>query len=69
MSFAWSDFLDLARQLHSTTTPGAPLEEAQLRTAISRAYYAAHCEAREISELLALVDLGRRRCDGLLQYP
>src|SRR2546430_464765 len=45
MRFDWSDFLELARELGQ---PGAmrPREEARLRTAISRAYYAVFCRAR-----------------------
>src|SRR5207248_5650471 len=45
MSFEWSDYLDLAQELarqgaiHSS-------REAELRSAISRAYYAAFCKSR-----------------------
>ena len=41
MSFPWSDFLALATRLRSDYL-GEDVEEAALRTAISRAYYAAH---------------------------
>jgi uncharacterized protein (UPF0332 family) len=45
MSFDWSEYLNLARNLAGqTTTP--PNQEAALRSAISRAYYAAFCMAR-----------------------
>jgi hypothetical protein len=45
MSFDWSEYLNLARNLAGqTTTP--PNQEAALRSAISRAYYAAFCTAR-----------------------
>ena len=45
MSFDWLLYRDLARHLvDPTATP--PDEEARLRCAISRAYYAAHCHAR-----------------------
>lgn len=44
MSFDWSDYLDLARSLSS-----GPPGEAALRSAISRAYYAAyHCASRYV---------------------
>ena len=39
MSFDWSEYLDLAREL-------AKFSEAGQRSAISRAYYAAFCTAR-----------------------
>ena len=41
MSFDWTGYLDLARELASATG-----QEARLRTAISRAYYAAFHQAR-----------------------
>jgi uncharacterized protein (UPF0332 family) len=44
MSFDWSDFLTLADALSTTDWDGN--REASLRTAISRAYYAAFGEAR-----------------------
>ena len=40
MTFAWTDFLDLAKNIPKTT-------EANLRTAISRSYYALFCSARD----------------------
>src|SRR5258708_7770083 len=45
MSFDWVEYMRLAKQLAgvSTTPPG---QEANHRTAISRAYYAAFCQAR-----------------------
>lgn len=45
MSFDWSEYLILAQELASTSITSA-LEEAKLRSAISRAYYAAFCKAR-----------------------
>jgi uncharacterized protein (UPF0332 family) len=45
LNFAWSDYLHLARQLLQESESAAS-EEANLRTAISRAYYAAFCSAR-----------------------
>jgi hypothetical protein len=44
MAFDWREYLDLARFL---TQPGTGFtEEAALRCAMSRAYYAAFCHAR-----------------------
>src|SRR5436305_1899156 len=45
MAFYWSDYLAAAQQWALATTP--LLEEAILRSAISRAYYAAFHEARD----------------------
>ena len=45
MSFEWQDFLTLARQLESSALAD-PVCEAKLRSAISRAYYAAFSIAR-----------------------
>jgi uncharacterized protein (UPF0332 family) len=45
MSFDWSEYLHLAQELTGqAVTP--PSQEAKLRSAISRAYYAAFCLAR-----------------------
>ena len=45
MSFDWSEYLKLARELAGqTTTPSN--QDAKLRSAISRAYYSAFCKAR-----------------------
>lgn len=45
MTFNWSDYLSLARELlGKATTPFS--QEAKQRSAISRAYYAAFIEAR-----------------------
>ena len=49
MSFEWKHFLDLAQDLvhgHGGGTEGGP-GEAALRTAVSRAYYAAYHAVRE----------------------
>ncbi len=44
MAFDWREYLDLARSL---TQPGTGFtQEAALRCAMSRAYYAAFCHAR-----------------------
>lgn len=45
MSFNWSEYLQLARQLAGKAAISAD-REARLRSAISRAYYAAFIEAR-----------------------
>jgi uncharacterized protein (UPF0332 family) len=45
MSFDWSEYLDLARELVLQSS-GPSLSEARVRAAISRAYYAAFCQAR-----------------------
>ena len=46
MSFDWSQYLNVAKELtgHGTTPPAN--QEAKLRAAISRAYYAAFIKAR-----------------------
>jgi len=45
MSFDWSEYLNLAQELAGQATMPAT-QEAKLRSAISRAYYAAFCKAR-----------------------
>src|SRR3954454_15525618 len=45
MSFRWSEYLDLARELARQSSSGT-LPEAKSRAAISRAYYAAFGQAR-----------------------
>ncbi len=45
MSFVWQEYLELARDLLAPS-PNAAQVEARLRCAISRAYYAAFCTAR-----------------------
>lgn len=45
MSFDWTEYLYLAQDLAGQGVT-APTEEAKLRSAISRAYYAAFCKAR-----------------------
>src|SRR5579859_2831912 len=45
MSFNWSEYLSLAQELTSSSGT-SPIQEAHLRAAISRAYYAAFCKAR-----------------------
>lgn len=45
MTFNWSEYLNLARELAGkATTPSS--QQAKLRSAISRAYYAAFIQAR-----------------------
>jgi len=52
MTFDWTEFLKLARDLHERAEeadlPFVP--EAAKRTAVSRAYYAAFCHARNYAE-------------------
>jgi len=45
MSFDWARYLILAQELVEQSV-GSPNWEAKLRCAISRAYYAAYCQAR-----------------------
>jgi len=45
MTFDWSEYLELARELIGQNVAPAG-EEARLRAAVSRAYYAAFCKAR-----------------------
>ncbi len=45
MSFDWSEYLNVAKELAGITTTPAN-QEAKLRAAISRAYYAAFIKAR-----------------------
>jgi uncharacterized protein (UPF0332 family) len=45
MSFDWAEYLDLAKEL-AQPSPASVLQEASLRSAISRAYYGAFCRAR-----------------------
>ena len=45
MAFAWAEYLSVAQFIHSQAPAGAS-QEALLRCAISRAYYAAFCHAR-----------------------
>ena len=49
MAFDWKSFLDLAHDLQ-TRAAGATNPEAFLRTALSRAYYAAFCYARNYAQ-------------------
>jgi uncharacterized protein (UPF0332 family) len=48
MSFDWPDYLSLAVELHSTHDASQELQEARLRSSISRAYYAVYNEARRL---------------------
>ncbi len=47
MSFDWSEYYKLAEDLATRTTSYAS-QEADLRSAISRAYYAAFCKGRNL---------------------
>jgi uncharacterized protein (UPF0332 family) len=46
MSFDWSEYYQLSRELAGLATDVAT-PEAKMRSAISRAYYAAFCKARD----------------------
>lgn len=45
MSFDWSEYLNVAKELAGVETSAAS-QEAKLRAAITRAYYAAFIKAR-----------------------
>lgn len=45
MSFDWSEYLNLSQELAGQSTSPST-QEAKLRSAISRAYYATFCKAR-----------------------
>lgn len=45
MSFDWMEYLYLAQDLSGVSPTGKVTPEAKFRTAISRAYYAAFCQA------------------------
>ncbi len=45
MSFDWSHYLDLAQELFGQA-PSSPHEDANLRSSISRAYYATYHKSR-----------------------
>ncbi len=51
MTFDWTEYLYVAQQLAGLASP-EPSREARYRSAISRAYYAAHNKAREKLEQL-----------------
>lgn len=75
MSFEWRRFLHLAMELADDVTDGDALA-ARSRTAISRAYYAAFCSARDhLSEDLGydvptqgVHEYVRRQFDGLKRW-
>jgi uncharacterized protein (UPF0332 family) len=74
MPFDWTAYLDLAREL-AGQTPGPPLEEARLRSAISRAYYAAFKKAfnylcdRDPGVRFQRNDVHRYVCEKFLYNP
>lgn len=49
MVFDWREFLELAKDLRSSSGPSFSAEAAK-RSAVSRAYYAAFCHARNYAE-------------------
>jgi uncharacterized protein (UPF0332 family) len=67
MSFDWSDFLKLAESL-ARAERASSLEEAALRSAVSRAYYAAYCASRNHARDLGEIILTRGSKDhGIVQ--
>jgi uncharacterized protein (UPF0332 family) len=65
MSFDWSDYLSLAESLSQHPEAPGP-EEAALRAAISRAYYAAYCTARNFAHSRGEITLTRTAGDHQL---
>lgn len=59
MPFDWREYLELARELIGQGSSSYP-EEAAKRSAVSRAYYAAFCWARNYAE----ANWGFRRTSG-----
>lgn len=49
MAFDWREYLELAKELVSQANSGYSAEAAE-RSAVSRAYYAAFCHARNDAE-------------------
>lgn len=64
MAFRWSDYLELAGRL-AATEEGDECREAAMRSAVSRAYYAAYChvlaQERERGAFEAGPTYGRRK--------
>lgn len=56
MSFCWEDYLSQAQWLISASTLST-LTEANFRSAISRAYYAAFCTARKYLSEVEQIDI------------
>jgi len=54
MSFDWSEYLDIARELAGQATASSSAE-AKKRCAISRAYYAAFCSGQTLQPALSMV--------------
>lgn len=68
MSFDWSEYFDIAQELATQAKNNTPHQEAKLRAAISRAYYAVFNKARDhlrrhdrIKEPVPLVDSNGNR--------
>lgn len=67
MAFDWREYLELAKALRSSSGPSFPQEAAQ-RSAVSRAYYAAFCHARNYAERqLGFRRTGTGKDHGLLR--
>ncbi len=46
MRFDWSEYLNIAREIAALPSDNAAIDEARMRSAVSRAYYAVFCLAR-----------------------
>lgn len=65
MSFNWSDFLALADALNRSPDSPGP-KEASLRSAMSRAYYAAYCSTRNFADTSGEITLSGKPGDHWL---
>lgn len=65
MSFNWSDFLALADALNRSPNSPGPIE-ASLRSAVSRAYYAAYCSTRNFADTRGEIALSGKPSDHQL---
>ncbi len=70
MKFDWSGYFDLANELALiNTSDSAKIREAKLRSAISRAYYAAFCLARNyLRDYLNDPRLSKARIDDFNEH-
>ncbi len=48
MTFNWREYFNLAQELTAQAKGNTDRDEAKLRCAISRAYYATYCKARNV---------------------
>jgi uncharacterized protein (UPF0332 family) len=68
--FDWMDYLKLAESLITDTNIPAGLEEAKLRSMVSRAYYAVYHKARTLLEKYFAVQISREhsQSDVIKEY-